>query len=512
MVKNIKSAMIRGLNSMSVCVESDVSNGLPMFELVGFVSSEVKEAKERVRSALMSFDFSLPVKRITVNLSPATERKSGTSFDLAIALSILLSSGDIKECGEEFFVLGELSLDGRVLPIKGVLPMIECGKEGGMRHFIVPEGNEEEALFASGEGIMIYPVKTLIEAVDVIEGKKTDGERTIKKKDVLCKPAGDIDFKDIRGQKLLKRACEVAVSGMHNFLMVGAPGSGKTMTARAIPSILPPLSREEELSIASIYSICGKFGELSREGGRRPFRSPHHSISARLLSGGGSVACPGELTLSHKGVLFLDELTEFNDKTLEVLRQPLEDRWIKVYHDKGEENYPADFMLVCAMNPCRCGYYPDRKRCRCSLSELRQYMQRISRPLLDRIDISVEVKPLSFSEADLDIKEESSETIRERVMKVHEIEEERFKNESFSFNSKIPHTLLSKYCPLSPKDKSYMEASFEKLSLSARSYHRILRVARTIADMDGASQIKREHLYEAICYRTLDRRFWEGGA
>ena len=512
MVKNIMTAMIRGLSSMLVCVESDVSNGLPMFELVGFVSSEVKEAKERVRSALMSFDFSLPVKRITVNLSPATERKSGTSFDLAIALSILLSSGDIEGNSDDFFVLGELSLDGRVLPLKGVLPMMESGKEKGLKRFIVPKENEDEALFASGEGIMIYPVKTLFEAVEVIEGKKTAEELISEKRDEHYLPVSDHDFSDIRGQKLLKRACEVAVSGMHNFLMVGSPGSGKTMTARAIPSILPPLLREEELSIASIYSICGKFGELSLNGGRRPFRSPHHSISARLLSGGGSVAYPGELTLSHKGVLFLDELTEFNDKTLEVLRQPLEDGLIKVYHDKGEENYPADFMLVCAMNPCRCGYYPDRKRCRCSLSELRQYMQRISRPLLDRIDISVEVKPLSFSEADLDIKEESSDVIRERVVRVHEIEKERFKNESFSFNSKIPHTLLSKYCPLSPKDRNYMEAAFEKLSLSARSYHRILRVARTIADMEGSFDIKREHLYEAICYRTLDKRFWEGGA
>ena len=515
MVKNIKTAMMRGLKSIPVRVESDVSNGLPMFELVGYVSSEVKEAKERVRSALMSFDFSLPVKRITVNLSPATEKKSGTTFDLSIALSILLSAGDIKEPSYDFFVLGELSLDGRILPLKGVLPMIECGKKEGIRHFIIPKENEEEALFAIEDGIMIYPVKTLGEAVEALEGNYLSQSIAFGKKnegnDEGIGSGSGIDFSDIRGQKLLKRACEVAVSGMHNFLMVGSPGAGKTLTARAIPSILPPLSREEELSIASIYSICGKFQELSVSGGRRPFRAPHHSISARLLSGGGNVPYPGELTLSHKGVLFLDELTEFNDRTLEVLRQPLEDGIIKVYHDKGEEEYPADFMLVCAMNPCRCGYYPDRKRCRCTLSEIRQYMQRISRPLLDRIDISVEVKPLSFLEAAEDIKEESSDVIRKRVMKVHEIEEERFKNESFSFNSKIPHTLLSKYCPLSSGDKSYMEETFEKLSLSARAYHRILRVARTIADMDGASQIKREHLYEAICYRTIDKRFWEGG-
>ncbi|MGN0427987.1 MAG: YifB family Mg chelatase-like AAA ATPase [Agathobacter sp.] len=502
------TALLDGIRAIPIQVEVDISNGMPVFEMVGYLSSEVKEAKERVRTALHNNGILLPAKRITVNLSPANVKKSGTGFDLAIAVAILISMGLVDEsiCKDMVFV-GELSLNGTILPVNGILPIVSDEKERGRKKFVVPADNDGEARLV--DCVSVYSFQELKNLIAFLNGATYVGKENNTLEDREEEKA-EKDFSEIYGQSFLKRACEVAACGMHNMLMIGPPGAGKTMLSERMATILPPLSPKEQLELSKIYSVCGLLSKKTALVSSRPFRHPHHTITMAGLTGGGKVPRPGEISLAHCGVLFLDELTEFQKQTIETLRQPLEDHEIRIVRANANVTYPADFLLLAAMNPCNCGYYPDMQRCRCSAGSLKRYQEKISKPLLDRIDICVEAPVVSFAELTAKEKAESSEEIRKRVAACQEIQSERYKEESFAHNSQIPAFLIEEYCALGKKEKNYMEDVFRKESLTARSYHKILRVARTLADMEEKEHISTRHLQEAVCYRTFDRQFWGG--
>ncbi len=509
----VLSAAFAGLDVIPVGVEADVSNGLPLLHMVGYLSSEVKEAAERVKTAIRNSGMDLPAKKIVVNLSPATVRKRGASFDLPIALSILASLEVIpKTALEETMVLGEMSLDGKIRKVSGILPAVLKARDCGLKVCIVPKENEPEAALV--DGIRIYGAKSLVGVCDYLkesehvrqslelspESRLAYGERKEKKQ--------ALDYGDICGQKALKRAVEIAVAGGHNILFVGPPGSSKSMIVSRIPSILPPLSLEESLEITKIYSILGMVDEEDPLITSRPFRSVHHTITKAALIGGGTYPAPGEISKAHGGVLFLDELTEFQKSVLEVLRQPLEEKNIRLSRNHGNYTFPADFMLAAAMNPCPCGNFPDLSRCNCTPGQIRNYLGRVSQPFLDRIDICMEAPRVDYETLRGKTKEESSAQIRDRVVAARDIQRKRYEKFGIYTNGALEVKNIEEFCRLGKKEEQIMKRAYESLGLTARTYHKILKVARTIADLAGSEDILEEHLMEAMGYRTMDKKYW----
>lgn len=502
------SAAIHGIDGLIVSVEADVSDGLPLFDMVGLLNSEVKEARERVRIALKNSGYLLPAKRITVNLSPADIRKEGTVFDLPVAVAILTAFGHIPEENlNNTLIIGELSLDGSIKKVNGVLPFVYSAKQQGFTRCIVPKENAKEG--AVVYGIKTYGAGTLKEAADILNNFDAYKPETVDIKGLFEQEREDrdLDFSEVVGQQAVKRAIEIAVSGMHNILMIGPPGSGKTMLAKRIPTIMPGLTFEESMEISKIYSIAGLLDNRAIIT-KRPFRSPHHTITATALVGGGIIPKPGEISLAHLGVLYLDEFPEFQKNIIEVLRQPLEEKEVTISRLNATFHYPAGCMVVASMNPCSCGYYPDRNKCNCSVPMVKRYLGKISKPLLDRFDICIETMKIDFQELQTRKKEESSSEIRNRICKAQQVQAERYKNSSIRYNSQLTPKSIKKFCRLGEAEQALLEKAFKKMNLSARAYHRILKVARTIADLDQSENITARHLSEAICYRSLDDKYW----
>ena len=507
MISFLHSASVQGIDACLIDVEIDISSGLPVFSIVGLPDTSVKESRDRVVSAIKNSGFDFPTKKITVNLAPADIKKEGGAFDLPISLGILASSGIIeKKSLQNFCAIGELSLDGKLRPVKGILPIVLSLHKFGITQVIVPEKNKNEACVA--KDIEIYPFTDL---KDVIKFLKKETVVEPYKQDNISIQTGStktsIDFSDIKGQFFAKRAAEVACAGGHNMIMVGPPGSGKTMIAKRIPTILPSMSFEESVETTKIWSVSGLVQAGESLITNRPFRSPHHTTSSVALIGGGSYPKPGEVSLAHNGVLFLDELTEFRRDVLEVLRQPLEDKVVTVSRAKNTLSFPASFMLIASMNPCPCGNYGSDKECTCNPYQVKRYRSKISGPLMDRIDIQVEVPALKIDEitSNQTVTNETSQQIKERVIKARNIQYERFKGKNIYCNAQMGPKEIKKYCVLEEKAGLMLHNAIEKLGFSARAYDRILKVARTIADLAGSEIIQTNHIAEAIKYRNLDK-------
>lgn len=506
MFVTVRSMGLLGLEAYPIFVETDVSGKLPVFDIIGLPDAAVKESRERIKAALRNNNIRFPNGTIIVNLAPADVKKTGSVYDLPILVSLLAAKGLVKTDTEKSIFVGEVSMGGDIRKIRGALPMVIAAQQQGMERFFLPAGNAAEAAYI--DGIEVIPVVNVTELVEMLSGEKpmTPVKRRVPESD---KSAFAMDFSEVRGQFAAKRAMEIAAAGGHNILLIGSPGAGKSMLARRLPTILPEMTRDEMIETSKIHSIAGELSEGRALVTRRPFRSPHHTVSTAGLAGGGTIPTPGELSLAHNGVLFLDELPEFSRPSMEILRQPLEDGMITISRANASLSYPCSVMLVAAMNPCPCGFFGHpTKQCTCTPQQVSRYLGKISGPLLDRFDMHIEVPPVDFASLSGAGEAESSEAIRKRVDRVRRIQQERFKGTDITCTAKMTPGAVRKYCVLDEDAKTLVMQTFENLGLSARAYDKILKIARTIADMAESDIIRTEHVFEAIQYRSLDKKYW----